>query len=104
MNMELESHRQELTEAEQKVLQGLGEDLIPLYYVVKLNYYVSALGQQDTTVRDFITPAIRPLLKNLWARASKKDRYFAIQAYYAFLEKTAEITGVEPVYPDAKEE
>lgn len=95
---------EELTEAEQKVLQGLGDDLIPLYYVVKLNYYISALGQVDTTVRDYVKPAIRPLLKSMWDQASAQDKYWAIQAYYAFLEKTAELTGLELKEPDPKAE
>jgi hypothetical protein len=45
-------------------------------------------------VRDFVKPAIRPLLLHLWKKASKQDRYFAIQAYFAFLERTAEIEGI----------
>lgn len=90
----LEPPNPQLIEAERLVLRGLGEDLVPLYYCVKLNYYIAALGQQDTTVRDLVKPAIRPLLLHLWKKASKEDRYLAIQAYFAFLERTAEITGV----------
>jgi hypothetical protein len=83
-----------LKEAEDLILRGLGYDLVPLYHIVKLNYYISALSEQDTTVRDLVKPALRPLFFHIWRNASKEDRYFAIQAYLTFLEKTAEITGL----------
>jgi len=85
---------QDLREAERLVLRGLGDDLVPLYYLVKLNYYISALSEEDTTVRDFVKPAIRPMFVNMWKNATAEQRYLAIQAYYAFLEKTAELTGL----------
>jgi hypothetical protein len=77
-------------EIEENILIALGEDIIPLYYVVKINYFVGTLAHTHKVVNDLVKPSVAPLLQALWSNARAEDKYLAIQAYQTFLDALEE--------------